>query len=103
MVHVVLVILANLLTILVKKGVEIGASLGATLGVERGATLGVERGATLGVETGATKIIAIQGVEKRHLFFSKKNRFVNVPTRTNVKNVVIKMNSIRIKYTCYNI
>jgi hypothetical protein len=94
-VHVVLVILANLLTILVKKGVEIGASLGATLGVERGATLGVE--------TGATKIIAIQGVEKRHLFFSKKNRFVNVPTRTNVKNVVIKMNSIRIKYTCYNI
>jgi len=94
-VHVVLVILANLLTILVKKGLEIGASLGATLGVERGATLGVE--------TGATKIIAIQGVEKRHLFFSKKNRFVNVPTRTNVKNVVIKMNSIRIKYTCYNI
>jgi hypothetical protein len=95
-VHVVLVILANLLTILVKKGVEIGAILGASLGASLGATLGVERGATLGVERGATldarlgiKTTAIRGVEKRHLFFSKKNRFVNVPSTENVKNVVI--------------
>jgi hypothetical protein len=75
-VHVVLVILANLLTILVKKGVEIPV------------TGGVEIGATLGVETGATKIIAIGGVEKRHLFFSKKRRFVSVK---HMKNVIIKM------------
>jgi sporulation protein YlmC with PRC-barrel domain len=73
--HVVLVIVANLLTILVKKGVEIGATLGVTLD------------ARLGIKT-----TAIEGVEKRHLFFSKKNRFVSVPTRKNVKNVVIKMN-----------
>jgi hypothetical protein len=61
--HVVLVILVNLPTILVKRGVEIGA----------------------------IKTTAIEGVEKQRLFFSKKRRFVSVPTRTNVKNVVIKM------------
>jgi hypothetical protein len=61
--HVVLVILVNLLTILVKRGVE----------------------------KDATKTTAIEGVEKQRLFFSKKRRFVSVPTRTNVKNVVIKM------------
>jgi hypothetical protein len=55
-------------------------------------TPGVEIGATLvGAEIGVIKTTAIGGVEKQRLFFSKKRRFVNVPTRTNVKNVVIKM------------
>jgi len=103
----------------VNGGVEIlvmgGASLGATQGVEIGATQGVEIGATQGVEIGAslvgveidvgeaTKTTATPGVEKPSHFFSKKRRFVSVPSTENVKNVVIKMYSIRIKYTCYNI